>query len=433
MENILREILSSWLAREIPRLIERDYPTEASKSIVAIIGPRRAGKTYFMFQIAKNLLSKGFLKENIAYLDFEDLRLKNLTSKHYSMFIKVLHELFTEKEGKIVLLLDEVQNLSEWGGWVRSLHNTNNYFIFISGSSSKLSLREVPTQLRGRYITRLILPLSFKEFLKFKGFEVKYLASPEVKGMLLQRLREYLNFGGFPEVVLEESRERKLELLRAYRETIFYRDIVERFKVRDISSLETFLRLLEENFGKYFSISKVERYFKSIGVKKSKRTLRNYLKYFESSFFIFSVEKFSLKTKERVLQPKKIYSIDTGFYSLVPKISEEYGGRIENLVARKLFERKFYEIDFDFFYFKDYAGREVDFLIKKGLRIDELIQVTFASSIGEIEKEKLKVLINVSNNLKCNKLTVITWDLELIKEIDGKQVKFIPLWKWLME
>ena len=201
MEERLREVFTSWLVREFPELIERDYPIELSKNIIAIIGPRRAGKTYFLFQVAKTLMKRGFAKDNIAYIDFEDIRLRGLKPEDYSSFVKVLHEIFKEKGRKIVLLLDEVQNLENWESWIRSLHNTGNYYIFVSGSSSKLSAREIPTQLRGRYISRLILPLSFKQFLKFKGFEPKYLEVPEMKGKLLRLLNEYLTFGGFPEVV----------------------------------------------------------------------------------------------------------------------------------------------------------------------------------------------------------------------------------------
>ncbi|MEM2246951.1 MAG: AAA family ATPase, partial [Thermoproteota archaeon] len=122
MENVLREVFSSWLARELPSLIERDYSLELSDRIVTIIGPRRAGKTYFMFQIAKKLMEKGFSKQNIAFIDFEDVRLQALRPVNYSAFVKTLHEVFTRKDGKIVLLLDEVQNLRDWERWVRTLH-----------------------------------------------------------------------------------------------------------------------------------------------------------------------------------------------------------------------------------------------------------------------------------------------------------------------
>jgi len=429
MENVLREVFSSWLARELPSLIERDYSLELSDRIVTIIGPRRAGKTYFMFQIAKKLMEKGFSKQNIAFIDFEDVRLQALRPVNYSAFVKTLHEVFTRKDGKIVLLLDEVQNLRDWERWVRTLHNSQNYYIIVSGSSSKLSSKEVSTKLRGRCVSKLILPLSFKEFLKFKNVKIQHLDAPETRGELLQKLREFMDFGGFPEVV--NSKEGKVELLRTYRETIFYRDVVERFRVRDISSLDTFVRLLMENFGKYVSISKLSKYFRSLGLKKSKKTLANYLKYLEIAFFVFTVEKFGYKTRERVLQPKKVYPIDLGFYRLTPRFTTEYGRLMESLVAIELFKKSFQE-EFELFYWKDYQGREVDFIIKEGLNIRQLIQVTYASDRNDIEEREIKALVKASEDLKCNDLLIITWDYQGEEAVGRKKIRFIPLYEWLL-
>ncbi|MEM1553832.1 MAG: ATP-binding protein [Thermoproteota archaeon] len=429
MENVLREVFSSWLARELPSLIERDYSLELSDRIVTIIGPRRAGKTYFMFQIAKKLMEKGFSKQNIAFIDFEDVRLQALRPVNYSAFVKTLHEVFTRKDGKIVLLLDEVQNLRDWERWVRTLHNSQNYYIIVSGSSSKLSSKEVSTKLRGRCVSKLILPLSFKEFLKFKNVKIQHLDAPETRGELLQKLREFMDFGGFPEVV--NSKEGKVELLRTYRETIFYRDVVERFRVRDISSLDTFVRLLMENFGKYVSISKLSKYFRSLGLKKSKKTLANYLKYLEIAFFVFTVEKFGYKTRERVLQPKKVYPIDLGFYRLTPRFTTEYGRLMESLVAIELFKKSFQE-EFELFYWKDYQGREVDFIIKEGLNIRQLIQVTYASDRNDVEEREIKALVKASEDLKCNDLLIITWDYKGEEAVGRKKIRFIPLYEWLL-
>ncbi|MEM2247116.1 MAG: DUF4143 domain-containing protein [Thermoproteota archaeon] len=222
-----------------------------------------------------------------------------------------------------------------------------------------------------------------------------------------------------------------MELLRTYRETIFYRDVVERFRVRDISSLDTFVRLLMENFGKYVSISKLSKYFRSLGLKKSKKTLANYLKYLEIAFFVFTVEKFGYKTRERVLQPKKVYPIDLGFYRLTPRFTTEYGRLMESLVAIELFKKSFQE-GFELFYWKDYQGREVDFIIKEGLNIRQLIQVTYASDRNDIEEREIKALVKASEDLKCNDLLIITWDYQGEEAVGRKKIRFIPLYEWLL-
>lgn len=430
MERELKEILTSWLARELPELIDRDYDIKTSENITALIGPRRAGKTYLLFQTAKNLISEGYKKENIAYVDFEDVRLRALKPQDFSTFIKALHEILQEKNGRIVLLLDEIQNIQEWQNWIRTLHNSKKYYILITGSSSKLSSKEIATQLRGRYISKLVLPFSFKEFLDYKKFETKNLKAPEVKGNLLQNLRQYLRFGGFPDVVKENEEQAKIELLRTYKETIFYRDVVERFAIRDVSFLENFLEIVMENFGKYVSLSKLENHFKSLGLRKSKKTLSNYLKYLETAFFIFSVEKFGYKTKERVSQPKKVYPIDLGFYRLLPRFSDDIGILMESLVAINLYKMKFYK-GLEIFYWKDYQQKEVDFVLKKGTKIEQLLQVVYASHKREAE-DALDAMIKASRELKCSNLIVITWDYEAEERINGKRVKFVPLWKWVL-
>lgn len=431
MGNTIKDVLASWLARELPELVKREYPVKLSDNIIALIGPRRAGKTYFLFQVASELLKEGYNKENITYIDFEDIRLGSLKPENYGELIKAIHEIFHGKDGKIVLLLDEIQSLHEWQGWVRTLHNSGKYYLYITGSSSKLASLEIATQLRGRYVSKLILPYSFKEFLGYRRFEIKNLDSPEVKGALLNNLREYLTFGGFPDVVKERDEKSKLELLKTYKETIFYRDVVERWKVRDVSSLRTFLELVSENFGKYVSLSGMENYFKSLGLKKSKKTLANYLKYLEDAFFLFPVPKFGYKTKERVQQPVKVYPVDTGFYNLVPRFSRDMGVLMETLVAIFLLRLK-YQQNIELFYWKDYQQNEVDFALKQGLKITQLIQVTYASDRAGIDKRETRALLKAGRELGCGDLLMVTWDYEGELHFNDNVVRCVPLWKWLM-
>lgn len=430
-ETLLREVFTSWLGKELPQLVRRDYEFELADTVTALIGPRRAGKTFFMYQIASDLLSRGYEKSNIAYIDFEDIRLATLEPSDYPAFVKVLHEVFTERKGKIVLFLDEVQSLPGWERWVRTLHNSNKYYIFVSGSSSKLLGREVATQLRGRYVAQVILPFSFKEFLRCRRFKADILSS-EDRGRVLGFLDEYLRFGGFPEVVKEESENRKLELLKSYVETVFYRDVVDRFRVRDVASLEVFMKILFQNMGKLLSISKVHNYFRSLGVRKSKKTLSNYLKYFETSLYVFTVEKFGYKTRNRVKQPRKLYPIDTGLYWLHPRFSKDIGILMETRVAIELYRRALQDPMVEVYYWRDYQQHEVDFLVRRGLEVESLIQVTYVRGFDEVDRRELRALVKASDLLKCRELSVITWDYEDTSHCQGRSIKFIPLWKWLL-
>lgn len=187
-------------------------------------------------------------------------------------------EIFGPEEKPLFLFLDEIQNVRDWDKWVRRLHDERRFRIFITGSSSKLLGREIATSLRGRCLSYILYPFSFAEFLRAKGRLPESLAEIQYsgeRGEMLRLQREYLEFGGFPEVVLERDEETKRRLLSSYFETIFYRDIVERYGVKNLALLNDFLRYAINNFSSYLSLSKVERYFKSTGIRCSKKTLAN--------------------------------------------------------------------------------------------------------------------------------------------------------------
>jgi len=422
MENELREILLEWKEFSLPEIIEREIKISPSDQIVAIVGPRRAGKTFSMFDLIKKIEKR----ENMIYVNFEDYRIKN-KEIDLTKFLKVVNELFDPE----YFFLDEVQNLKDWSSFVRTLHD-KKFYIFISGSSSKLLAKEIATNLRGRYKNVIVFPFSFKEFLKFKKFEAEKELSEAKRGELLRYLREYLEFGGFPEIIKKEKKEEKIDYAKILFETIFYRDVVERFRLRNLGFADTFSKLLMSNFASYFSISKVENYLKSTGIKISKKTISNYLKYFETAFFCLTFEKLSPKTKERVDQPKKIYSIDTIFYNLLPKFSYDFGKLMENLIAIEFYKMKFSNPLFEVYYWKDYQNREVDFFVKEGLRIKQLVQVTYASSKEEIKRREIENLLIASKELECDDLLIVTWDYEDEEEVNGKTITYQPLWKWLL-
>ncbi|MEN3056172.1 MAG: DUF4143 domain-containing protein, partial [Candidatus Methanosuratincola petrocarbonis] len=199
----------------------------------------------------------------------------------------------------------------------------------------------------------------------------------------------------------------------------------------DVSSLEAFSRMLGESLGKAFSISKAEKSFRSAGIKKSKRTLSEYLRYFESAFFLFTVEKMGNKARERALQPKKVYPIDPGIYGIYTRFSEDLGVLMECAVAVETFREKF-SGGSEVFYWRDYAGREVDFVVRRGTRVEQLIQVTYATARDEIMGREIEALIRASEELSCKSLLVITWDCEGEEDVGGRTVRLVPLWKWLL-
>ena len=420
MKETIRTILYSWMERELPKVIPRDVSIESyinmvPRKIVAITGFRRVGKTYLIYDVIKKLQEE---RNDIVYINFDDERIPERT-EFLTDLIPAMIELF----GKLpkYLFLDEIQNMPGWSKWVRRIHDTEDMRIILTGSSSKLSSRELPTELRGRGIEIPLFPLSFQEFLRFRDANINMdLVSytSKEKSRLLSLLMEYLEYGGMPEIVLAEK-ARRLDILQEYYRTVLMRDVVERYGVKNEQSLKAMVRLLLNSTS--YSISKLYNTLKSLNYHVGKSTLLNYVSYIESSYFIYSVPIFSYKIKEQLQYPRKVYFIDNGFLkALSTKFSKDMGRFMENLVAVELLRR-----ESELYYWKN--GGEVDFVIKEGEKVRELIQVTYASGKDEIERRELRALDKAGEELGCRNKTVITWDYE-----EEGEVQYIPLWKWLL-
>ncbi len=429
MEFLLKEWQESW----IPELIERDIDLEILpkkiRKIITLTGIRRAGKTYMMFQLIKQL-SNHHPRESIFYINFEDERIESV-KENLTKIIPSLIKLYGEK--KYSLFLDEIQVMPEWSRWLRRVYdNYRDINFFVSGSSAKLSSREIPTELRGRALNFEVSPLNFKEFLRFRDIELdEGFEYSERKTALLKRyLDEYIHFGSFPEVVLEDSTINKRKLIQEYFKTIVMRDIVERNRVKKVELLHDFLRLLLNT--KIFSVNKTYNTLKSQSKTVGKETLIKYTKYCEESYFCFLVPIFSYKIKNQMQYPKKVYFADNGFLtSLSLRFSKDLGRLYENIVFLGL--RRLLGAESEIYYWKDALGREVDFVIKDGLKVKQLIQVCYDLEDYDTKNRELKGLLKACEELKCNNLLIITKDYEVKEKLKGKTINYVPLWKWLLD
>jgi len=432
MKDIIKTILYEWQERELPEVLERefsfsDYLKLKIRKIIVVTGFRRTGKTYLIFKLIQKLLAKE-KRENILYINFEDERIPEKTE-----FLTQLLPTIKETFGKApkFLFLDEIQNIPHWSKWLRRVYDKEKINFFVTGSSSKMSSREIPTELRGRCLEIKIFPLSFSEFLNFKNLKInlksiQYSENQRVK--IIKALEEYLIYGGLPEIVLSEK-IKKLEIAQQYYTTVIRRDIIERLKIRNEEGLKALIRLLLNTT--YYSISKLYHNLKSLNYKIGKTTLCHYLSFIENSYFLYSLPIFSTKIKNQLQYPRKIYFIDNVFLTFFStKFSKNLGRLFENMVFIELKRRIGAETEI--FYWKDQAGKEVDFVLKKGLKISQLIQTCYEIEDFETKEREIKSLIKASNELKCKNLLIITQDYEGEEKIKGKKIKFIPLWKWLL-
>lgn len=399
-----------------PELIERELSVPLdSRFIVSIIGPRRAGKTFYLFQLSR-------LVGKYVYLNFEDSRLLGADHRDLREILRVFIEIHGYEPDYI--FLDEVQNLKNWEVVVRELHDLSKYRIFLTGSSSKLLGKEIATQLRGRTLSYLLLPFSFREFLKARGFSVEKYLSRDESAKLRHKLTDYLEFGGFPDVVLEEE---KLKILREYSDLVLFRDFVERHHLKNFELARFLQAFVIQNFTKEVSVNSIFNRLKSMGLRVSKNSVYDYLSKLEDTAIFFFLNRFSERPHLRESYPKKIYLCDTGLAKAF-RSSPEKGKLMENAVFLELTRLKNARPLLEIYYWKDARG-EVDFFLKEGEK-KELIQVTFELS-PENEKREVGSLMRASRELGCNNLKVITWDQEEVLERDGKVITIVPLWKWL--
>jgi uncharacterized protein len=432
-EEIL-EILEEWnfWKKEIETGIIRSNYLKKMKNflqsnmIIALIGVRRAGKSFIMKQLAKNLISNGINARDILIVNFEDRRFTDLSLEFLDRIFETYLE-FVKPKSKPYIFLDEIHKVEKWERWVRTFQELQKGKILISGSTANLLKSELANLLTGRHLDLIVFPLDFKEFLSFKNLEIRDLLDIINKKIEIKSfMREYCEFGGFPEVVLSVN---KKEILLSYFEDIITKDIVLRYKVKKVKELTSLARFYLTNVSNLITYTSLE---KSLGITAD--TIEKFSRYMEESFLIFFVNRFSKKIKEVEKSPRKIYCIDVGLSNAIGlRFSENIGRIIENLVAIKLKKQSLQDPNIEIFYWKDYQQNEVDFVIKEGLEIEQLIQVSYVSNKDEIEKREIRALLKASDLLNCKNLLIITWDYEDEIKANDKIIKCLPLWKWLLE
>ncbi|MEM2153280.1 MAG: ATP-binding protein [Nitrososphaeria archaeon] len=418
---LVKDYMVEWKKRRPVVGIKRELniPKRLDK-IISIIGPRRSGKTYFFHQ----LISEDV--ENSLYLNFEDTRLIDVNFIEIRDLIRFYIEIFGKNP--VNIFFDEVQNIAGWEKALRTLLDLQMYNLYVTGSSSKLLSREIATQLRGRTFSYLLLPFSFREFLIAKKKSVSTPLTLDELAYVRGLLREYLEYGGFPEVVLECSE--KDRILKEYSEMILFKDIVERHKLRNISLARLLLNFFLQNFSNEFSVNRILRAVKICNFGKN--TVYSYLEKVQDSVSVFFLNRFSPKVYQRMSWPKKVYLCDTGLARVV-KVSENIGKLMENVVYLELLRSTNNKPLLEIYYWRNSQQKEVDFLLKEGLIVEHLIQVTYASGKDEVENREIKSLIEASERTGCKNLSIITWDYEDEIKVEDRIIRFIPLWKWLLK
>lgn len=405
--------------------IERFKSLSGSNQVITVTGPRRAGKSYLMRQMGSELMKKGIKKENLLYANFEDPRLTSLDTKLMDQIFLTFKE-FLAPKGEVTVFMDEVQEVEGWEKWIRMMHELKKAKLVISGSNAKLLSRELGTLLTGRHLDLAVFPLSFREFLEFKGVaKIDKLDLVSLETDIKGFLRQYIEFGAFPEVVLSEQ---KKEILLSYFEDLVEKDLLRRFKVRKPEEMKSLIKYYLSNAGNLITFSSVKKF-----LKLTASTVEKFSGYFEDVYLVFFLKRFSFKVREQEKSPRKVYAIDTGLCNTISfRFSENIGRLIENIVFLELHRRQTEQPGMELYYWKDVHHREVDFIVKKGQKISELIQVCWNLNEPNTKDRETRSLFKAMDELGKEEATIITEEYEAVEDIKGKKITYIPLWKWLL-
>ena len=428
-----KELFKSLIAlsqAELPfERIEReiDLPVHP-ELIITVPGVRRAGKSSLLMLTVNKLLASGVKREQILWVNFDDERLDRMPTEELDEVLQAYREMFPEIELKdVYMFFDEIQNIDGWDLFVLRVFKSYCRNVYVTGSNAKLLSSEISTALRGWTLDYEMLPLSFREFCRFKGIDAhSYLESDKAKRYAA--MEEYIHGGGFPKVVLSTDKSMKLRLLQGYFNTMLFRDLAERHAIKNIEALRYFLKRVMQNLTKTTSINAIANDMRSNGVSVSKDDLYNWADWAVEAYLFVRYPKYSRSLVKENQSLRKYYVIDTGMRQavLMPQ-SEDKGKLLENIVALELFRRR--GADRKMFYWQD--GRECDFVVQREEHVEELIQVTWDIEDEDTRKREIDGIKEAAKGTNCNKLTIVTREQKETIEEDGFRIEVVGIEEWL--
>ena len=377
--------------------------------VIILTGIRRCGKSTILRQIMKN-------KENYCYVNFEDERFLDFKAQDFERLNEILIEIYNNPK---IYFFDEIQNIEKFETFVRRLQDEGKKVV-ITGSNASLLSKEFGTRLIGRYRSFEIFPFSFSEYLKFKNIEIKkdwsYKTQKRVE--IKKAFNEYLVSGGFPEYLKTKDRE----YIKDVFENILYKDVIVRYAIKKQKIIKELISILATNISSTFTYNSIKT---ALNLGNS-ITVKEYIFYLANSYFFFELPKFDFSLRKSLNAPKKIYLIDTAFSQITGfNFSPNTGKNLENVIFIELKRRKK-----EVYYFSEKG--ECDFIVKDGAKITQAIQVCYGFNKENRDRE-IKGLLEALDKFKLKEGSIITFDQEEEFEQEGKKLRIIPVWKWLLE
>lgn len=452
MNPIIAEKISEFFEEPLPEVFERDLslgsvqPPAKGNLVNTVVGVRRCGKTYRLYQEMHRIIELGYPKSSLLYFNFEDERLKPYDA---SLLAEVVEVFFARnpqaKTEGAFFFFDEIQEVPDWGLFLRRMVDTMKATIYVTGSSSKMLSLDIASEFRGRALPRELFPMSFSEFVRFRGItppiptDVEQSAvSSTGKATLRNACDEYLLRGGFiPVQKLEPSESALLLQEYAYR-TVSY-DVIERYNLANLSTASSFLAQCMASSGRELSINKLYARFRSQQVAVSRNTLTRLLGYYEDAYLLFSVQDFSRALANNPRSPSKVYAVDPGMLmAFSPSATQDVAQRLETAVFLKLRRTSnlvrhgsISKLMLD----TGPARHEIDFVVGDALLQSayRLIQVCASMHDEKTRKREVSALKAAMPHYGLEESWIVTLDEEEDIEVAAGTIHVVPAWKWLLD
>lgn len=431
MESLIEYFITDFHERKLPTTTLREAKLpEIPGKIDTVIGMRRAGKTYFLYQIMQSKLKEGISKERLLYINFDDERLLPLTVDQLHIISDTYYRLFPEfKHEKCYFFFDEIQNISGWELFVRRLLDNEKIHLTLTGSSAKLLSKEIATSLRGRAITTEIFPFSFREALIHENSKIQLTQKPGAasRAYMENRMHRYLIQGGFPEIQSIEERY-KIPILQEYVDVVILRDIIERHHVVNVQALRAMVRCLLADSASLFSVNKFYNDLRSQGITCTKNALYDYLDYLHDAYLIFPIKVHSRSERIRRTNPRKIYAIDTGLLNaFLHQPQSNFGHLLENFVYIHL-RRQGLKIE----YYRTCEGTEVDFITTSMRGEKALYQVALNLNSDATRQREIHALETAMKECHLKHAKLLTLNHKENLQLKAGTIEIVPAWYWAL-
>ncbi|MEW6366158.1 MAG: ATP-binding protein [Acidobacteriota bacterium] len=433
----LASLIAEFQQRSIPDLTARDVELPVIPGMAdLVVGVRRCGKTYRLYQEMQRLRAEGVPTQRILYLNLEDDRLQPADVSLLGEAIETFYRLSpSARVDGAHLLFDEVQAVDGWSRFLRRVLDTENARVYASGSSAKLLSTEVSTEFRGRGFAVELLPFSFREVVRHAGVEVpRQLPGARLRTRLEALFLRYLYVGGFP-AVQNLAEPDLVQTLQDYVDLVLLRDIVERHRISNVAASRRFVRALLQSTGRLFTVNKTYNAFRSQGIEVGKDTLHALLAHVEDAFLAFAIPRFAASQRVREMSPKKIYPIDPGLARAMSHISVvDVGSRLETAVYLELRRRLRGSREGSISHYVTAGGREIDFVlgVPEDLAAARLVQVCADLSVAATRERELGALAEGMAELSVREATLITLHTRKELETPSGPVHVVPAWQWML-